>query len=86
MKCITRHLSICWIIGGYRMSRFKNYIMAPGTLNEAKYEGNIGFEELSAFYKKANDKEIEQMEKILNDEDWEAFKELIRKVVGTKLK
>ncbi len=49
--------------------RFKNYIMAPGTLNEESYEGNIGFEELSAFYKKATPKEIEQMEKILNDED-----------------
>jgi hypothetical protein len=49
--------------------KFKNYILAPGELNEASYTGNIGFEELSAFYKVANKQERKQMEEILEKED-----------------
>ncbi len=49
--------------------KFKHYILAPGELNEASYPGNIGFEELSAFYKEASKQEIKQMEEILEKED-----------------
>ena len=65
--------------------KFKHYIMEPGRLTEASYSGNIGFEELSEFYKIASKEQIKRMEEILMDEDWESFKRLIRDVVGTKL-
>jgi len=66
--------------------RLKHYILEPGTLDEASYSGNIGFEELANFYKVASNEQKREMDKILEREDWNAFKELIRKVVGTKLK
>lgn len=66
--------------------RFKNYILAPENVNEASYQGNIGFEELAKFYQVANDEEIEQMENILKNEDWASFKQLIYKVLRTRLK
>lgn len=59
--------------------------MELGRLTEASYSGNIGFEELSKFYKIASKEQIKRMEEILMDEDWESFKRLIRDVVGTKL-
>lgn len=55
-------------------------------LNEAAYSGNIGFEELVKFYQKADDKQEEEMEKIISKEDWVAFKKLIKKVLGISLK
>lgn len=72
--------------GEYEMTRFRNYILAPNTINEAAYQGNIGFEELSTFYQIATDDEINQMEVVLRDGDWEEFTRLIHKVVGTKLR
>jgi hypothetical protein len=66
--------------------RFKHYILEPGTLDEASYSGNIGFEELSKFYKAASNEQKKEMDKILEREDWNAFKNLIRKVVDIKLK
>lgn len=66
--------------------RFKHYIIEPGKLDESSYSGNIGFEELAKFYKVANKEQKKEMDKILEKEDWNAFKDLIRKVVGTKLK
>jgi len=33
----------------------------------------------------ANDKQREQMEVVIKAEDWEGFKDLIKKVIGTKL-
>ena len=68
--------------------RFKDFakkILAPG-LTEASYPGNIGFEELVKFYKKANKDMKEEMERSLRKGDWESFKELIQYVVGTRLK
>lgn len=59
--------------------------MAPN-LGEAAYPGNIGFEELIEFYKKASKSEITKMEKIIESGSWDKFKSMIEKVVGVKLK
>lgn len=55
-------------------------------LTEAAYENNLGFSEMVEFYQKADKTEIAKMERIIQDDDWEAFKELIWDVTGTKLK
>jgi hypothetical protein len=65
--------------------KLKNYILAP-TVAEAAYMGNIGFEEMTTFYKVASKKEIKEMENIIKLGDWEKFKNLIFKVTGKKLK
>jgi predicted HAD superfamily Cof-like phosphohydrolase len=55
------------------------------TLKEASYAGNLGFEEMVRFYRAASDTEIDQMEKVIKKSDWNAFKKLIEKVLGTSL-
>lgn len=61
--------------------------MAPGIkINEASYPGNIGFEELVEYYRKATKKEEKIMKDIIRKEDWAGFKAQILKVVGVKLK
>ena len=60
--------------------------MAPGLMNEASYPSNIGFEELVAYYRKANKKETNIIEYLIKKEDWSGFKLQIQKVVGVKLK
>jgi len=52
---------------------------------EAAYKGNIGFIELVAFYKEATPAQVKKMERITKAEDWEAFKRLIKKVIGRDL-
>lgn len=66
--------------------RFKRYILKPGNITEAVYSGNIGFEELTQFYYYASDKEKKQLEVILKNEDWEKFKELIKRVTNINIK
>lgn len=61
-------------------------MMKKESIDEAVYAGNIGFEELISFYKKASSSEIKQMEKIIKIEDWNEFKKLIKKVLGVLLK
>ena len=68
------------------MPKFKHYILEPGKLSEAAYGGNIGFEEMVKFYQEADASQIKEMEKIIKNEDWEAFKKMIKKVLGMKLK
>jgi len=65
--------------------KFKNYILSP-VLNDASYPGNIGFEELISFYKKADETQIKKMEKIIKDGDWNKFRNMIYNVLGVKLK
>lgn len=55
-------------------------------MNEASYPDNIGFQEMSEFYQKASKSQITKMEKIVKDGDFAEFKNLIRKVLGVKLK
>ena len=54
-------------------------------LLEKGYKGNIGFEEMALFYKKANANEIKTMQQIIKDNDWTAYRMLISKVTGVAL-
>ena len=55
-------------------------------ISEAAYDGNLGFEELVLFYKKASKEQIKDMEKAIKKGDWEIFKKLINRVVKVNLK
>lgn len=55
-------------------------------VDEMTYEGNIGFEEMVKFYQTAKDSDISKMEKLIKSEDWNSFKQLIKKVIGVILK
>jgi len=59
---------------------------AGETMQEASYKYNIGFQEMVAFYDKANKSEIKHMEKLVKGNDWNGFKKLIKKVLGIELK
>ena len=66
--------------------KLKEYIIEK--LDEASYEGNIGFEEMTQFWKMAKKEDIKDMNKLLSKgkPSFNEFKDLIRKVVGTELK
>jgi len=64
--------------------KFREKILCPD-LTEAAYPGNIGFVEMVKFYKLASKEELETMEKVIDKNDWEKFKELIKKVIETEL-
>lgn len=66
--------------------KIKDYILE--SLDEASYPGNIGFEEMTMFWKTATKDQIKQMDKILSKPkpSFDEFKKLVREVVGTKLK
>jgi len=53
---------------------------------EAVYKGNMGVMEMMKFYQVASDKEQKEMDKVVNKNDWEGFKLLIKKVLGIELK
>ena len=55
-------------------------------LTEASYKGNIGAIEMIQFFQKSSDKDIKKMQKIVDKEDWEEYKKLIKKVLGVDLK
>lgn len=61
------------------MKKFKTYV------NEAAYKNNVGAIEMFNFFKVANKKEIDEMEKIAKEEDWDAFKKLVKKVLKVNL-
>lgn len=66
------------------------YISRYVSLDEASYNSNIGFEELVEFYGQASDQEIFEMEDLLqremdDEERWEEFKKLVKKVLGKDL-
>lgn len=54
-------------------------------LNEVAFGGNIGFEEMVKFYKKASESEKAEMEKLTKANDWKGFKKLIKKVLNVSL-
>lgn len=62
------------------MKKLKDYL-----ITEAAYPGNVGFMEMAAFFQKASDKEITEMETIIKNEDWNGFKKMIEKVLNVKL-
>lgn len=55
-------------------------------ITEASYKGNIGAMEMIQLYQKATKKEIEELEKVIKKEDWEAYKDIVKKVLGVTLK
>ena len=54
-------------------------------MKEAVGRFNVGFEEMVKFYNEATPQEIEQMKKIVQKNDWNRFKSLIKKVIGVEL-
>lgn len=54
-------------------------------LAELSYKGNVGFQEMVAFYRKATDDEIEKMEIIVQNNNWNGFRKLIKRVTGVNL-
>lgn len=62
--------------------RIKDYLIKEF----AAYTGNLGFEEMVKFYDKASDKEIEEMESLIEKGDWAKYKLLVKKVLGITLK
>lgn len=54
-------------------------------LYENAYPGNMGIIEMIEFYKKASKQEVKEMEKAAKKKDWDAFKEIIKKVIGVEL-
>lgn len=55
-------------------------------INEAAYTGNIGFEEMVKFYKKATPAQEKEMDTAVRKNDLKKFKELIKTVLGVALK
>jgi len=53
---------------------------------EMVYPGNMGAIEMIQFFQKADKKQIAEMDRIVKGEDWDAFKKLIKQVLGVKLK
>lgn len=66
--------------------KMKDYILEE--LDEASYPGNIGFEEMVQFWKKAEKEDLKKMDKLLSKPkpDFSEFKDLIRNVVDVNLK
>jgi hypothetical protein len=55
-------------------------------IKEASYSGNIGFQEMVEFYKKASPMDIKQMEKFIKNNSWIGIKKLFKKILGVNLK
>ena len=55
-------------------------------LLEASYKGNIGFEEMVRFYRKADKAQEKEMDAAVKKNDFVAFKTLIQLVLGVTLK
>lgn len=56
------------------------------SLPEASYEGNMGFEEMFKFYQQATEKQVELLEKLIDEDKIKEAWQLVQKVVGVKLK
>jgi len=52
---------------------------------ESVYSGNLGFEEMMMFYKKASESEISKMESLLSKNKFEAVFNLLQRVLGVGL-
>jgi hypothetical protein len=53
---------------------------------EAAYKGNIGFEEMIKFYQVASEREIQELEDLVDDNKAKQAWDLVEKVTGMKLK
>jgi hypothetical protein len=63
---------------------FKEYLI-KSDLFEAPYRGNLGAMEMFKFYGVATPEEKATMDEIVANSDWDAFKNLIYKVLGIRL-
>lgn len=61
-------------------TKVKDYL-----ITEAAYPGNVGFMEMAQFYQVATRSQLDKMEKVIKNEDWQGFKRLIEKVLDVKL-
>jgi len=55
-------------------------------IEEAVYDGNLGFEEMMRFYQKAESRDISEMERLLRDGDFKAAWKLLKRVTGVALR
>ena len=55
------------------------------SLPEASYEGNMGFEEMMKFHRIATEKQVELLNKLIDQDKIKEAWKLVQKVVGTKL-
>jgi preprotein translocase subunit Sss1 len=62
------------------MAKFDKWL-----LFEAAYGQNMGIIEMIAFYKKASNSQVKQMEKAAKKKDWDEFKKIIKEVIGVDL-
>lgn len=69
-----------------KQMKVKDFILE--NMDEASYEGNIGFEEMVKFWKTAKKEDLQKMNKVLSKSkpSFDEFKELIRDIIGTELK
>jgi hypothetical protein len=54
-------------------------------LDELSYPGNMGAMEVVQYYKVATPAQEKEMDKIIDAEDWDAFKALIKRVLKVSL-
>lgn len=100
-KVLPKHLPNWIVTGTYKNAEGKNVIeIKPNILEqsflkrgklstqiqEASYVNNLGFEEMMLFFKKANAADQKKMEDAVENENWEMFKYLIKKVLKVTLK
>ena len=45
---------------------------------EASYKGNVGMVEMMQLYQIMSDKEIENLERVIADEDWDTYKKIVK--------
>lgn len=64
------------------MDTFKERIV----LSEKAYPNNVGFAEMVKFYQTATNAQLQAMETVIKNEDWDGFKKLISRVLGVNLK
>lgn len=54
-------------------------------IQDIDYEGSLGFHEVSTFYSKASDAEIEELENLLKQGNYKRAWKVIQKVTGMSL-
>lgn len=55
-------------------------------IQEAVYDGNLGFAEMIEFYNTASKIDIKKMEDMIKRGSWKGVKALFKKVLGVELK
>ena len=53
---------------------------------EAAYKGNLGMVEMMQLYNIMSEKEIKKLKLIIANEDWEAYRKIVKKYLDVDLK